>query len=98
MTSNQDTMIQALIDLGGSRWTKGNYDRIYFNAKALGLRCSYYKTGNISSATLGGEHISNTSARKLQDAKTYYDIKTGEVVSTEWALERKLNEMIKKIA
>lgn len=98
MTSNQDTMIQALIDLGGSRWTKGSYDRIYFNAKALGLRCSYYKTGNISSATLGGEHISNSCARQLKAAKTFYDLKTGEVVSTECALERKLNEMIAKIA
>ncbi len=98
MTNTQETMIKALIDLGGNRWTKGTYDRIYFNASVLGLHCDYYGTGNIRNATLGDEYISNCFARKLKAAKTYYDIKAGKVVSTESALERKLNDLIEKIA
>ena len=73
--------IAALEALGFNRWTKGNYDRLYINAKALGLDCSYYKTGNISGATFNGETISNSQAYRYKAAKTYIDIKTGEVHS-----------------
>lgn len=41
----------------------------------IGLELEYYKTGNIKTAILDGEHISNSSARRLLDAKdhTYLD-------------------------
>lgn len=32
----------------GSRWTKGKFDRVYFDLKDFGLKLEYYKTGNIS--------------------------------------------------
>jgi len=44
-------------------------------ADMIGLELEYYKTGNIKSAVLNGEYISNASARRLLGAKdnTYLD-------------------------
>ena len=73
-----------LLQMGGRRWQKAGHDRIYLNnlADLYGLRVTRYGTGNISSATLDGEHISNNSARKiligLMDAKVWYDCKLGQ--------------------
>lgn len=65
------------------RWTKDyngkKYDRIYFGAKDLGLELEYYKSGNISRATIGGEEISNCEARRVIAAKAYLDL-------TDWSL------------
>lgn len=90
--------IEKLIAAGGNRWTKGNYDRIYFNASALGLRCEYYKTGNISGAWFNGEMCSNSCGRRLKAAKTYIDVATGEIVSTESMLREALTAIVEKIA
>lgn len=73
--------IAELVEKGFNRWTKGNLDRLYINASQLGLVCSYYKTGNISSAEFKGEGISNCQARRYKAAKTFIDIKTGNVHS-----------------
>ena len=56
-------------------------DRLYINAAQLGLVCSYYKTGNISSAEFDGERISNCEARRMKASKTFIDIKTDRVYS-----------------
>lgn len=72
-----------LVAAGGSRWEKAGHNRIYFNnlAELYGLELSFYNTGNISSATLDGERISNNSARlilsSLNSAKVWYDCNTG---------------------
>ena len=76
-----ETTITALIAKGFSRWTKNGKDRLYINARDLGLTCTYYKTGNIHTAEINGEYVSNSEARRMQYAKTYIDIATGEVVS-----------------
>lgn len=74
-----------LIQAGGRRWTKGEFNRIYFNnlAELYGLRYGTYNTGNISWAELDGEHISNSSARQilamLASAKVWYDCNTGRL-------------------
>ncbi len=73
--------ICELIAKGFKRWTKGSFDRLYINAGVLGLECTYYKTGNIRSATFCGLSISNSEARRMKCAKTYVDIKTGLVYS-----------------
>lgn len=75
--------IEALTERFG-RWTKTGwngkkYDRIYFNAKDLGLELDYYKTGNISDASIDGMSISNSRARQLLSSKAYYDVLTGEL-------------------
>lgn len=64
----------------GSEWKKENLHRIYFNnlASIYGLSTSHYKTGNISSASLAGNHISNTRARglltTLNFGKIWFDV------------------------
>jgi hypothetical protein len=82
-----ENRIAELENLGFSRWTKGNLDRMYINAAQLGLVCSYYKTGNISSAEFQGESISNCQARRYKAAKTFIDIKTERVFSDQPALK-----------
>lgn len=76
-----EKIIKALEAKGFNRWTKGNYDRLYINAKELGLECTYYKTGNISSAYFNGEQISNSQGYRYKAAKTYIDVNTGKVRS-----------------
>ena len=64
----------------GNRWEFEKYIRIYFNAEKLlpDFEVNFYNTGNISSAYLNGEKVSNTRARSLltslQMSKFYYDI------------------------
>lgn len=78
--------INELIAKGFKRWSKGNYDRLYINARNLGLKLRFYNTGNIAEATFNGEEISNRSGGRLASAKTYIDIKTGEVYSDDQRL------------
>lgn len=73
---------QRLLELG-NLWERGEMRRIYFDdLEALyGLQISRYNTGNISSARLDGESISNTEARRLVDRlpeKLWYDCNTSE--------------------
>lgn len=78
-----------LMAIGGTRWTQYGKDRIYLNTaeltELLGLRTTRYNTGNICSATLGGERISNSAARRMLDeiggdAKFWYDLQSGKFV------------------
>lgn len=88
-----ETTIKALEDKGFKRWTKGNLDRMYINATQLGLECTYYKTGNISSAYFKGERISNSRGYDYKAAKTYIDIKSGRLFSSVPALEEAAREL-----
>lgn len=64
---------------GWSRWTKGDYDRLYFDlASTDHAKISYYKSGNISSASVDGEKISNRLALDITLVKAYLDLTTGE--------------------
>ena len=76
-----EAKIKELEEKGFKRWIKGNLDRLYINAAQLGLVCSYYKTGNVSSATFNGNSISNCEARRMKGSKTFIDVKTGKVYS-----------------
>jgi hypothetical protein len=78
--------IQRLIEIGGNEWIKNEHHRVYFNsdiqAKLIGLTCSYYNTGNIRSASLNGDQISNSEAKRILSSigygygKLWYDVKT----------------------
>ena len=73
-----------LEDMGANRWTKGEHDRLYLgNAipKMIGLEVRRYNSGNISSATLEGESISNSRARGILSAfdSAYIDLKDGGI-------------------
>lgn len=80
--------VEELEDLGFKRWTKGTMDRMYIDAKNLGLEVGYYNTGNVRWAEFEGSSISNAEARRLLGAKTYIDLKTNKVHSTHsWLAE-----------
>ncbi len=66
---------------GFKRWQKNGMDRMYINANTLGLECSYYKTGNISSAWFNGERISNSLGYRMKSSKTYIDLVKKVLVS-----------------
>lgn len=76
-----EKQIEALEKVGFNRWTKNGMDRLYASKEAMQLELTYYKTGNISSAALMGEKISNSRARKLIGEKIYIDVETGELTS-----------------
>lgn len=78
--------IEVLQSKGFRRWTKGAKDRLYINASDLGLVCTYYNTGNIRSAHLNGDSISNSRARKMKAAKTFIDLHTDILYSDDSAL------------
>ena len=73
---------EALQDLKqyGKIWIGGSHKRLYLNAKALGLKCDYYHSGNISRAWVNGEDISNCEARRILNAGAYIDLVSGEVI------------------
>ena len=73
---------EALQDLKayGKIWIGGAHKRLYLNAKALGLKCDYYHSGNISRAWVNGEDISNCEARRILGAGAYIDLVSGEVI------------------
>lgn len=75
--------IEQLTKAGGKEWQKDTMHRVYFNdlQTRIGLKLDHYNTGNISSAKLDGQEISNSAARKLCDAlafgKVWYDLTDG---------------------
>lgn len=99
--------IEQLKKIGGSEWQKGDYHRIYFNnlAEIYGLTCSFYNTGNVSSASLDGEKISNSGARRilsaLGDAKLWYDVNSGrfgyKFYGNNWFGKSDMDAIIEKI-
>lgn len=68
----------------GNEWKHGEHHRIYINnlSEIYGLELNYYNTGNISSATLDNEKISNGAASKLSSAldsgKLWFALTTDE--------------------
>lgn len=87
-----DEQIDALEGIGFNRWTKYGKDRLYITYKVLGLEFDFYKTGNISSAKLDGEKISNYQANKLrgQLGQSYIDIETGALGGTIYGRAKEL--------
>lgn len=79
-TATNAGMVEMLVGLGGREWTKGRHHRVYLTesmtCQALGLVVTRYESGNVSGATLGGETISNGTARDLlrEIDGLYYDV------------------------
>lgn len=71
---------EKLEDLGIAAWERDGMKRYYINDDQLeavfGLSVGRYKTGNISSASLNGEGISNSKAYKLIGRGIWYDANT----------------------
>ncbi|MFK8851177.1 hypothetical protein [Streptomyces sp. Ac-502] len=75
--------VETMTAIGGRRWQRGDKDRVYLNdwAAFAGLETSHYNTGNISSASWQGEHISNSQAYKLAGCidKVWFDTADGKL-------------------
>jgi hypothetical protein len=89
--------VAKLIAAGGKEWKSadGKLHRIYFQvASLIGFECDKYKTGNISSATLAGQEISNSLASDYAalcaDSKAWVDVSTGEI-NTKLGYSRRAN-------
>jgi hypothetical protein len=66
-----------------NRWTKGGYDRIYFNAKKLGLVAKTNRYGNVSEGIIPSDNdqwVSAGAVKAMLEEKSYLDLKTGELV------------------
>ena len=74
----EPTIIQNLIeDEANNLWEKYNKRRLYLDfAKIINLEVDRYNTGNISSAFLDGEKISNSKAYKYLQGKAFIDLNT----------------------
>jgi hypothetical protein len=85
--NNEQRTVEKLKVAGGSEWESGDNHRVYFNdlPELYGLQAERYGTGNISSATLDGQKISNSKARKIESglsgSKVWYNVKTGKYES-----------------
>lgn len=61
-------------------WEKGNHKRAYLSEKvvatAISMTFRKYNTGNIAEASIDGEKISNSEARRIFNhfADSYYDM------------------------
>ena len=79
-TAPEKTTAEKLEALGIDAWERGEMKRYYINDEHLeavfGLSIGRYNTGNISSASLNGEGISNSKAYKLLGRGIWYDANT----------------------
>ena len=71
LKQSPEELVKKFSTFGGSLWEKHGKKRIYFNYKKIlsdyGYKFSRYNTGNISSASLEGDKISNGSMAKILD-------------------------------
>lgn len=78
--SNRGYSLEALLAVGGKEWKKDAMHRVYFNdlPDLFGLKTSHYNTGNVSSASIDGQSISNARAREISSSlamsKVWYDL------------------------
>lgn len=97
------SVTERLVEAGGSEWQKHGHHRIYFNGltKWYGLETEHYGTGNVSSATLDGERISNSGARTilgdLSYAKIWYDVNTGKFHGKGYDIDRYFDTIVDRI-
>lgn len=74
----------------GKIWEKAGYRRLYVRLdvamRLIGLDVSYYRTGNISGATLKGELISNRYAGRIIASlkNCYYDLNAKKLVNDDF--------------
>lgn len=77
MTIELTTIQELLKDESNNLWEKYNKRRLYLDfAKIVNLEVDRYNTGNISSAYLEGEKISNSKASKYLQGKAFIDLNT----------------------
>ena len=81
MTINIEIIQDLLQDKSHNLWEKYNKRRLYLDfAKIVNLEVDRYNTGNISSAFLEGEKISNSKAYKYLQGKAYINLNDNTLV------------------
>ena len=80
LSDEQRDKIRFLTGMGFKRWQKGSLDRLYIDARDLGLELDY-QYGGIVSATLNGEEIDAADAANLRMAKTFISLPSGDAHS-----------------
>ena len=98
-----EKMVEFLKGIGANEWHKGSYNRLYLNEAVdtlIGLETESYKSGNIKSAWLKGNEISNAEARRIieRTCKAYIDLDTMELVSVNELLISAISEKEAEIA
>lgn len=98
-----EKMVEFLKEIGANEWHKGSYNRLYLNEAVdtlIGLETESYKSGNIKSAWLKGNEISNAEARRLieRTCKAYVDLDTMELVTINELLMTAVEEKEAEIA
>ena len=98
-----EKMIEVLKELGANEWHKGSYNRLYLNEAVdalIGLETECYKSGNIKSAWLKGELISNAEAGRIieRTCKAYVNLDTMELVTINELLMTAVEEKEAEIA
>lgn len=96
-------MVEVLKEMGANEWHKGNYNRLYLNEAVdalIGLETECYKSGNIKSAWLKGEPISNAEAGRIieRTCRAYVDLDTMEFVTINELLMTAVEEKEAEIA
>ena len=80
MTINIKTIQKLIEDDAHNLWEKYNKKRLYLDfAKIINLQVDRYNTGNISSASLEGEKISNSKAYKYIQGKAFIDLNSNKL-------------------
>jgi ArsR family metal-binding transcriptional regulator len=75
MTINIEIIQELIKDKSNNIWEKYNKKRLYLEwTKLVNLEIHRYNTGNISTAYLDGEKISNSKAYKYLQGKAYIDL------------------------
>ena len=82
----KEFIIKTLIELGGKRWRKDNYDRVYLKRglirRLLGLKYIYGPNGIVCGYSLDGKCLTESQGKELIDVSFYYDITTGKYYSS----------------
>tara|TARA_R100001015_G_C4621950_1_gene179269 strand:+ start:1097 stop:1393 length:297 start_codon:yes stop_codon:yes gene_type:complete len=80
MIINTETVQKLLEDGSHNLWENYNKRRLYLDwTKLVNLEIDRYNTGNISSAFLEGEKISNSKAYKYLQGKAFIDLNTNKL-------------------
>lgn len=96
-------MVEVLKEMGANEWRKGGYNRLYLNGavdELIGLETECYKSGNIKSAYLKGNEISNSEAKRIifHTCKAFVDLDTMELVTSSKLLVSAVEEKEAEIA
>ena len=98
MEKSEMLNIEERENKGFNHWAKGDMDRLYSNVeKSEYLDVDYYKSGNVSSAYLEGERISNAEAYRIMSVKCFIDLKNNNELVVQYGNEE-VQKLVRELA